>query len=280
MEPLIVEVALTELASKSANPNVPYSLEDIVADAVACAKAGAAIVHFHARDPVSGEQRWFDTDFYREAFLRIRAQCDAILYPTQPGSGMDRCPHVLQLAKEGVLEHCTVDIMAEHPAALSGDKVDPNVEVMKALNARNVAFSIGVRDVGHMRKIRGYREAGLLKGPLQLKIFFNEDPIGPWPDARGILAYLDQLAPGEACYWFTTLYKGKPDGRTFRELSMLAAAMGGHIRTGLGDNPKIDGLGTKTNVEMVRMAVELAHAAGRRVATAAEARTVLLRPGA
>jgi 3-keto-5-aminohexanoate cleavage enzyme len=53
---------------------------------------------------------------------------------------------------------------------------------------------------------------------------------------------------------------------------MLAAAMGGHIRTGLGDMPILDGKGTHTNVAMVEMAVELAHAAGRSVATAQETR--------
>jgi 3-keto-5-aminohexanoate cleavage enzyme len=272
MEPLIIEVALNELAPKAANPKVPYSVDDVVADALACAKAGAAIVHFHARDAQSGEQRWHDAAFYREAFAKIRAAgCDALLYPTQPGSGMEKCPHVLELAREG-LEHCTVDIFPGHAASLESD---PNVAVMKELNARGVVFSIGVRDVGNMRKIAQYRDAGLLRGDLHLKIFFNEDPVGPAPDARGILAFLEQLAPGEHCRWFTTLYKGRPDGRTFRRLSMLAAAMGGHIRTGLGDNPVLDGKGTHSNLEMVRAAVELAQSAGRRVATAAETRAAL-----
>ena len=107
----MIEVAINELASKSDNVHVPYSVDEVVADAVACAQAGASIVHFHARDAGTGEQRWHDTDFYREAFRRIREQCDAVLYPTQPGSGMERCPHVMQLADEG-LEHATVDIFS------------------------------------------------------------------------------------------------------------------------------------------------------------------------
>ena len=59
MEPLIIEVAINELASKRDNPNIPYSLDDVVTDAIACARAGAAIVHLHARDATTGEQRWF-----------------------------------------------------------------------------------------------------------------------------------------------------------------------------------------------------------------------------
>jgi 3-keto-5-aminohexanoate cleavage enzyme len=276
MEPLIIEAAINELASKDDNPNVPYSIDEVVADAVAVARAGAAIVHFHARDAVTGEQRWFDTDFYREAFRRIRAECDALLYPTQPGSGMDKCPHVIALADER-LDLATVDIFSHHSNVLdpAREDRDPNVDVMSALNARGVPFSIGVREVGHMRKIARYRERGLVSGDLHVKIFLDEDMTGPVPDARGLLMYLDHVAPGETCHWFTTLYKGRRDGSTFRRLTMLAAAMGGHIRTGLGDCPTLDGVGTLKNVEMVQLAVDCAHAAGRDVATAPEARKLL-----
>lgn len=274
MEPLIIEVAINELASKNDNPNVPYSVDDVVTDAIACARAGAAIVHFHARDAISGEQRWFDTQFYRDAFARIGAESDALLYPTQPGSGMDRCPHVIELADEG-LELATVDVFSHHSTAFDGENPDPNLAVMAALRARGVVFSMGVREVGHVRKLRRYQERGLLGDDLHLKIFLDEEVVGPVPNARGLLMFLDHLAPGQRCHWFITLYRGHPDGQCFRALSMLAAAMGGHIRTGLGDMPILDGTATYTNVAMVEMAVELARAAGRRVATAQEARLML-----
>ena len=274
MEPLIIEVAINELASKRDNPNIPYSMDDVVNDAIACARAGAAIVHLHARDPITGEQRWFDTQFYREAFARISAECDALLYPTQPGSGMDRCPHVIELADEG-LELATVDVFSHHSNAFDGDNPDPNLAVMSALRSRGVVYSMGVREVGHLRKLRRYQEHGLLDDDLHLKIFLDQEVVGPIPDARGLLMFLDHLAPGQQCHWFTTLYRGHPDGQCFRTLCMLAAAMGGHIRTGLGDMPILDGKGTYTNVAMVEMAVDLAHAAGRTVATAQQTRAML-----
>jgi 3-keto-5-aminohexanoate cleavage enzyme len=274
VEPLIIEVAINELASKHDNPNIPYSVDEVVDEAIACARAGAAIVHFHARDAETGAQRWHDTKFYREAFARIRAQCDALLYPTQPGSGMDRCPHVIELADEG-LELATVDIFSHHPNTFEGDNPDPNLAVMAALRERGVVYSMGVREVGHVRKLRRYQELGLLDEDLHLKIFLDEEVVGPRPDARGLLMFLDHLAPGQRCHWFTTLYRGRPDGQLFRRLNMLAAAMGGHIRTGLGDMPVLDDNATFTNVNMVEMAVDLAHAAGRRVATAQETRSLL-----
>jgi 3-keto-5-aminohexanoate cleavage enzyme len=274
MEPLIIEVAINELASRDDNPNIPYSVDEVVADAVACARAGAAIVHFHARDAQTGEQRWFDTQFYREAFAAIRAECDALLYPTQPGSGMDRCPHVIELADEGI-EMATVDVFSHHSNAFDGDNPDPNLAVMSALRQRGVSYSMGVREVGHLRKLERYRSLGLLDDRLHLKIFLDEELVGPVPDARGLLMFLDHVGPGATCDWFTTLYRGRPDGRCFRRLSMLAAAMGGHIRTGLGDVPTLDGKRTYRNVDMVEMAADLARKAGRDVATAAQARATL-----
>ena len=62
---VIIEAALHELVSKSANPHVPYGPEEVAADAAACAEAGATLVHFHARDSESGEQRWHDDAYIR-----------------------------------------------------------------------------------------------------------------------------------------------------------------------------------------------------------------------
>ena len=62
---------------------------------------------------------------------------------------------------------------------------------------------------------------------------------------------------------------------------MLAAAGGGHIRTGIGENPMLDGkrgATAYTNVDHVEMAAEMAHLAGREVATPDEARGILGMP--
>ncbi|MCH7553233.1 MAG: 3-keto-5-aminohexanoate cleavage protein, partial [Chloroflexi bacterium] len=102
MHKLIIEVALNELASKEQNPNVPYSPEDVARDAVACAKAGAAIIHFHARDATTGEQLWSSAETYAKAIKLIRRECDALLYPTYR-SGVpkeERIAHVLALADD------------------------------------------------------------------------------------------------------------------------------------------------------------------------------------
>jgi len=282
----MIEAAINELASKDQNPNVPYSPEEIARDAVACVRAGASIVHFHARDPETGAQLWHGVEAYTEAIKQIRSECDAIVYPTYPpGPSKDeRIRTVLALVDDPDvgLEMATLDVGATNTGGVDADgqwsggayvnSHDDLAFLMGALSARGVAFSLGVRDVGHMRHVRSYLGNGLVSAPLVVKIFMAEDRIhGPYPNARGLMMYLDMGPRGEPWHWFTAAYHS-PTAHT--RVSMLAAAMGGHVRTGLGDNPVLNGKGM-TNAEQVEMAVSMAHLAGRDVATPAEARQMM-----
>src|SRR6185436_14240086 len=108
-----LEVALNGGWPRSRQPRVPISVEEIVADGIACAKAGASIIHVHAYDVATGRQK-DDTDLYARIIEGIRAKVDAIVYPTfdgtvAPGSelsriGADRYRAVEALAARGLLE--------------------------------------------------------------------------------------------------------------------------------------------------------------------------------
>ncbi|MEE9285925.1 MAG: 3-keto-5-aminohexanoate cleavage protein [Dehalococcoidia bacterium] len=287
MHKLMIEAAINELTSKEQNPNVPYGPEEVARDAIACAKAGATIVHFHARDADTGQQLWDGIETYAKAIKLIRRECDAILYPTYR-SGVpkeQRIAHVVALADDpdARLELATLDLGATNtgaPDARAGEAragayVNTHQDVvyfMQTLREHGVFYSLGVRDVGHMRHIRAYAEMGLVSSPWVVKIFMSEeDPHGPLPDARGLMMYLDMVPPGIDCHWFVTTYKSPT---THARVNMLAAAMGGHIRTGLGDNPVLDGK-VLTNAQQVELAVELAHKAGRDVASPADARKMM-----
>ncbi len=83
-----IEVALNGSWRRDMQPNVPVTVEEMIADGVACVQAGAAILHLHAMDPVTGKQN-DDPDIYAAILLGIRAGTDAIVYPTftnQPAS--------------------------------------------------------------------------------------------------------------------------------------------------------------------------------------------------
>ena len=88
MDKLIIEVAMNEMTSKAQNPRVPYGPAEVAADAAECAAAGASVLHFHAREPETGEQEWTGLERYREGVRLIRecgVSSDVVFYPTYKG---------------------------------------------------------------------------------------------------------------------------------------------------------------------------------------------------
>src|SRR4051812_24093377 len=80
-KPVIIEVRANEYTSRARNPNVPFSPEELAADAAACREAGAAIFHWHARDPVSGAPST-EIGLYADTARRVHAATDLVLMPT------------------------------------------------------------------------------------------------------------------------------------------------------------------------------------------------------
>ena len=289
MQKMMIEAAINELASKRYNPNVPYGPEEVAEDALKCIEAGATIVHFHARHPETGAQLWTDAEVYGEAMAMIRRdRPDALLYPSYPGARRkeERFAHIGALANDPAakLDLATFDVGATNnsgidpdtgafrPAGTYVNSHDDLIYFMEQSRELGIAFSLGVRDVGHMRHVNEYLRMGLASEPLVLKIFMSTaNAQGPYPNVRGLSMYLDMIPAGVESHWFITMFRSAEEaGRMY----MLAAAMGGHIRIGLGDTPVIDGR-QPTNADLVKEAVDLAHKAGREVATLAEGRAMM-----
>ena len=113
-----LEIALNGPWSRERQPRIPLTADEIVADAAACAEAGASILHFHAYDPVSGRQR-DDYEIYAPIIERIRSTADVICYPTLPFAGSVDSPTPLtpeqrfaaveRLLHAGLIEWAVVD---------------------------------------------------------------------------------------------------------------------------------------------------------------------------
>ena len=118
MRKVWIECALNGAWTRERQPAIPISRDEIIADGVAAAKAGAAIIHLHAYDETTGRQK-DDYDLYAPLIEGIRAQCDAIVYPTLPitGSGYagelrsarERYAHLEKLAQNGLAEWAVID---------------------------------------------------------------------------------------------------------------------------------------------------------------------------
>ena len=103
MDKLIIDARLNEYTMRDPNPRVPWSPDEIAADAAACREAGASIVHYHARDPESGAAS-NALELYAASARAIRAACDAVVMPTLGASTVveldARIGHIEAMAKD------------------------------------------------------------------------------------------------------------------------------------------------------------------------------------
>jgi len=284
---LIIEAAINEQSAKEANPYVPYSPEEIASDALAAARAGASIVHFHARDPQTGALLHPGIEPYRQAMTWIRQEDpDVILYPTYGFSDTpeERFAHLAELSADPAvrLDFATIDPGAVNYGRYeveSEDWIDDFVMSVSHAEARyffdfckaaGVQHSIVVREPGQVRHAVQYHRQGWTPLPLLLKMHFREASgfgLPPCMEAIQMLAS-PLVTEGVAVEWMTYV-----EGDSHERMNALAVAGGGHVRTGLGDNARIDDK-VMTNAEQVERVVELAARLGREVATPAEVRAL------
>ena len=297
---VIIEVAIHELVDKASNPNVPYGPEEVAVDALACIQEGITLLHFHARDPRTGEQRWHDDGTYAEAIGRIRelgAPADLPWYPTYPGvrpgvAVSESMRHVAALTAAPVgLRLAAIDVGSfnlssynptTHELLSAGSvKVLPHSlfeEFSQFCRHQGLRPYLGVYEAGHLRHLAAYLDKGWIEPPLAIKFFFSElHPYGLPPVALSVEIYaelLDVVLPGVEVAWFVQCY-----GKGIWDLARPALDHGGHLRVGLGDYHPWDWPDTSgdqpTNAELVRRAAGLAATAGRPIATVAQSRQAL-----
>src|SRR5688500_6781602 len=269
-----LEVALNGAWGKERQPRIPTRIEEIVAEGVACAREGAAIVHVHAYDEASGRQR-DDAGLYARIIEGIRSRVDCIVYPTIPFSpqiaaAAERFAAIEALARRGLLEWAVVD-----PGSVNiGGQVylNPDEHIRHGLQlAARHRFHPGyaIYEAGFVRL--GAELARATPGvpqPIYRFMFSDEFSFGFPPREYALSAYLQLLsefAPG-APWMLAGLGVG------ILPLGGTAVARGGHLRVGLEDAPLGSTLG---NLEMVRAGRAAIERAGGSLASAAEVRAAL-----
>ena len=293
MEDLIIECSLNEQVTKAENASVPISVDEVVADGLAAAEAGAAILHFHARDPKTGDLLHPGTEVYRKIMRGIRAgNPDVIFYPTYGASPTpeERFSHLAILADdpETRLDFATID-----PGAVNYADFDPKTRkigwdfVLSVTHAEvqyffelcqrhGIQFSFTVRELGQVRHVLAYREMGLVSDPLLLKITMSEKHLwGSPPSVEGIRMLTEAILPDDLAYRWMLFIEG--GSANYVELCRHAVESGGHVRVGVGDSPLYDGK-PLTNAEQVRAIVAMADSVGRGIATPGETRRMLTQP--
>lgn len=279
---LVIEAALNELVTRATNPNVPYSPEEIADDAVACAAAGASVIHFHSRTDAGGNLAE-DVERTTEALRLIRQRCDVLFYPTydvsyfpsEPVPAAKRFAHFDQMAQLPSAERPDLHVFAVGSVNWGGrcGPHDDDVQFLLHSEARQTLRTcqengvkpvFSVRELGHLQHALAYREEGLDDGPMVCRLWFSAT-WGPTRDAKGVLAFLSVVPAAVEIEWFTNCYEPPYQN----QLDLLALAMGGHLRTGIGTLARQEG---QSNAQLVAEWAGIARSVGREVATAADAR--------
>lgn len=275
-----IEVALNGGAGRRAQPLIPITADEIIAEGIACANAGAAILHVHAYDPATGRQddNW---ETYARIVEAIRAEVDVIVYPTVPISlpagWKSRYDAVEKLAERGLLDWTVVDPGSVNllPGELSrargtGTVYENNLEDLRhgmAIAARAAAPpTYAIYEPGFVRLGAALARETPDAPPPVYRLMFSDYLLFGFPPAEWALrAYVEHLkgeAPGAP--WMIA-------GLTVDVVPLmpLAVSLGGHVRIGLEDAP----LGSElTNTAWLDRCLETLAAADGEPATPEEVR--------
>ncbi|MEA4904828.1 MAG: 3-keto-5-aminohexanoate cleavage protein [Petrimonas sp.] len=269
MEKLIITAAICGAeVTKEHNPAVPYTVEELVREAVSAYDAGAAVVHVHVREddgtPTQSKER------FRVCMDAIKAaRPDLILLPSTGGAVGMTAEERLQ-PTELFPEMATLDC----GTCNFGDEVFENtIPMMRDFGKRMIENDIKPEyecfEMGHLETALHLAAKGQVPGaPMQFNFVLGV-PGCASASVENLVWMVNRLPAGST--WTATGI-----GRSEFTLAAHAIAMGGHVRVGFEDNLYLSrGVLAKSNGELVGKVVEMAKLLGREIATPAEARKIL-----
>ncbi len=275
-------------ATQDRSPHVPRSPAQIAESAIAAAKAGAAVVHCHVRDPGTGAPSR-KIEYYREVTDRIRASDVDVVLNLTAGMGGDivfgGVEEPLPVAKgtdligaservahiaECLPEICTLDcgtmnfaeadyVMTNTPGALRA--------MGRMMTDLGVKPEIEAFDTGHLWFAKQLVEEGVLEAPALVQLCMGV-PWGAPDDLNTFLAMVNNIPAG---WEFSAFGLGRSQ-MPYVAASVLA---GGNVRVGLEDNLMLDKGVLAENWQLVERASSIIENMGARVIGPAQVREKL-----
>ena len=270
------------------SPHVPRSPKQIAESAIAAAKAGAAIVHCHVRDPETGAPSR-ELSYYREVTERIRdADIDVVLnltagmggdmifggtenpLPLGPGTDMAGAEERVAHIAECLPEICTLDCGTMNFA--EADYVMTNTPGMltamgKMMTDMGVKPEVEAFDTGHLWYAKQLVADGILAPDVLVQLCMGV-PWGAPDDLNTFMAMVNNV-PQE--WTFSAFSLGR------NQMAYVAAAVlaGGNVRVGLEDNLWLEKGVLATNEQLVSKAKTIIENLGARVIGPEEVREKL-----
>jgi uncharacterized protein (DUF849 family) len=276
-------------ATQDKSPHVPRSPKEIAESAIAAAKAGAAVVHCHVRDPETGAPSR-DLKLFRELTDRIRdSDTDVVLnltagmggdmifggvespLPLSPkGTDMAGATERVAHVAECLPEICTLDCGTMNFA--EADYVMTNTPGMLQAMGRMMT-ELGVKpeieafDTGHLWYAKQLVKDGILEPDALVQLCMGV-PWGAPDDLNTFMAMVNNVPEN---WTFSAFSLGR------HQMPYVAASVlaGGHVRVGLEDNLMLDKGVLATNAQLVERAKGIIEGLGARLMTPAEVRQKL-----
>lgn len=283
-DPAVITCAITGVLTDPARHPVPVTPAELAAEARRAFDAGATVVHLHLRgqEPGRGHLPSWDPDLAAACVDAIRAEVPELLLNLSTGvvgpdlSGPLAClarvrPELAAL-NAGSLNYLKLraDGRWAWPPLLFDNGVEKVAAFAAAMRALGTVPECECFDTGIVRSVGLFRAAGILDDPLHVSLVMGVASGMP-AKAAWLPLLLEELPAG--AHW-QTIAIGRAE---VWPVHRATAELGGHLRTGLEDTFYLpDGRSAASNGPLIEALAATARAAGREVATPAEARRILL----
>jgi 3-keto-5-aminohexanoate cleavage enzyme len=279
-EKVIITAALSGAGTyKNNNPNVPYTAQEFAEESAKCYKAGAAMVHVHAR--LDDGMPTHEVDKIRATHDAIKDKTPELIVNLSSAVGIDKTPEqrltqIVEIKPEmaslntntmnfGIVDRKTGQVLIDY--------VFDNTFTMlqdfgRSMEENGVRPEIEVYDIGGLDNVLLIMKQGFFRKPMNFNFV--------WGVAGG-----QRFRPDA----FTTLVHALPPDSNFTTCGvgndefpaiMQSCLMGGHMRVGLEDNVRVpSGELAKGSYELVEWAVKVAEILGKEPATPDEAREIM-----
>ncbi len=301
---VIITCAITGAShTPTMSPHLPYTPEDMIRQSVDAHRAGAAVIHLHARNAHDGSPS-ADPEVFREYMQGIRAETDVIIGLTTGGATGQSIEERLQPVRQLQPELCTLNLgtinyggfpmIPKYAGKWKFDWEQPYLEstreqpfesnfvdieyMLKHLpEETGVRFEFEAYDVGHIYTLAFYLDSGLVKPPVFLQFVLGT--LGGIGAEVENIVHLKRSADrllGDDVQWSVL-----GSGRHQMNVVTVGAIMGSHVRVGLEDSLYLaKGKLARSNAEQVHKIGHILSELSLEMATPAQAREMLGLKGA
>lgn len=238
-------------------PQLPTTLEELVATAQECEAAGARMVHVHIRD--EGHRPTLDLARLTDTVQALREKTDLIVQLSTGGSVHDPLDRRLRVLDAGP-DSCSLTMGTTN----FGDDVFSNpwpfiTQLYQLTQERGVVPEFELFDLGHVASLERLLDRYGLPAGGKVHVDFVMGVPGGMPGTPAALVAGVAALPPEVTSWSATGV-----GRTTLPVMLTAIAMGGHLRVGMEDVLTLaKGVPVESNRQLVERAVEAVHLAQR-----------------